>query len=529
MRHRLASTFVLSCLALAAPTGSHADIMVGGGGAPEGTTHPLSQFTSLAQGTMLPNRQIAGPGIQLHEPQFGIYEPNQQLIYLSDFRGRAIRVFPAFASGNVAPLRVVNPPQLGQARANAPVFAHNELGVIAGNCCIYTYPLDASGDAVPRLRGISSGSGGVTELNNPSALIYLPVSDEYAVLDYARASPYASHILFYPRSASGDVAPARRITGPHIANATGMAYDPATRRLFVLRKGPDTNFGTINVFHDADSGDASPMETINSDQLYVQSGQYFVGMGFDPYTNRLMVSSTQPGTPANNRIVSLNANASGHTLPIQMLDGTNLSQYTVGVPFGVPSAPPAAMPLLVIAHPTALAYGQTSALSWLGGGSGTGMVSMAVTQGQDVCAIDNGTLTAIGVGACTVTATMASDFSHPEQTANVHLTVVPATQAPMTVNITATTLSIGQTATLSMQGGSGTGALQFQLRNGMGAGICGIQGNTLTALAPGICQVHAYKAGDAHHYPAVSNAVTVTVMAGPGVFSDSFEETVSRR
>ena len=523
MRRTLASTFVLTCLALAAPA-SHADIMVGGMGAPAGTTHPLSQFSSLAQGTMLPNRQIAGPDIQLHEPNFGAYEPSQQLIYISDFRGKAIRVFPAFASGNAAPLRVINPPLLGQARANAPVSAHNELGVIAGNCCIHTYPLDASGDAVPRLRGIDSGSGGVTELNNPGALIYLSASDEYAVLDYERAPPYASHILFYPRTANGSVPPARRITGPHLANAVGMAYDPAARRIFVLRREPSSTFGTINVFDDGASGMAVPLHAFSSDQLYVQNGQYFVGLGFDPYTQRLMVSSTQPGTPANNRIVSFNANVPGTVSPIQTLDGVNLSQYTVGVPFGVPSSAPAPMPLLAIAHPTALVYGQTSALSWMGG-SGVGMVSLAVSGGQSICEIDNGTLTAIGVGACTVTATMAAAFPHPEQTASVRLAVTPATQAPLTLGVAPATLAVGETSALTAQGGSGTGVLQFQLRNGHGSGICDIQGSTLTALAPGTCDVQVFRQADAHYYPAVSNAVqvTVTVTAGSGVFADSFE------
>ena len=119
MFRALFATCLFSCLALSVPL-CRAEIMVGGMGAPEGSTHPLSQFTSLAQGTMTPYRQIAGPGIQIREPLFGTYEPNQQLIYISDFRGQAVRVFPAFASGDVAPIRVINPPRLGQTRANAP-------------------------------------------------------------------------------------------------------------------------------------------------------------------------------------------------------------------------------------------------------------------------------------------------------------------------------------------------------------------------------------------------------------------------
>ncbi len=525
MRRALASTCVLSCLALAAPA-SHADIMVGGMGAPAGTTHPLSQFSSLAQGTMLPQRQIAGPDIQLHEPNFGVYEPNQQLIYMSDFRGQAIRVFPAFASGDVAPLRVLNPPLLGQTRANAPVFAHNELGVIAGNCCIHTYPLDASGDAVWRIRGVSWGGGGgsVTELNSPGALTYLPASDEYAVIDYDYTPPHSARILFHHRSADGNVPPTRRITGPHVANAVGMAYDPAMRRIFVLRVDqqpfPSTSFGAIQVFDDTASGDVVPLHTITSTELYVQSGHYFVGLGYDAYTQRLMISSTQPGNPAGNRIVSFSAHAAGASSPIQMLNGTSLSQHTVGVPFGVPSVAPAQAPLVAIAHPTVLAWGRTSALAWHGG-QGNGAVTFAVTSGAQACTIDDTTLTAIALGACTVTATKAASFSFPEQTASIGLTVVIAHQTPLSIDVTPTTLAVGGTSTLTAQGGSGTGAVEFRLA--AGAGICAIQDSTLTALAPGTCAVYASKLGDEHHHGVSSPLTTVTVMAGNDLFTDGFE------
>lgn len=529
MRRSLAATCLLSCLA--APAG-HAEIMVGGMGAPEGVTHPLSAFTSLAQGTMTPYRQIVGPNIQVREPMFGSYEPNQQLIYVSDFRGQAVRVFPAFASGDVAPIRVINPPLIGQTRANAPVFDHGELGVIVSNCCIGTYPLDASGDAVPRVRAVSwgGGSGGVTGLNSPHHLHYLPASDEYAVLDYAPAPSYASRIVFHHRTANGNVPPSRMITGPFVANARGMAYDPTSRRIFVLRITPQSppagNIGLISVFDDSASGDAVPLHTIYSSQLYEDPGYYFAGLGFDPYTDRLMVSITQSGSPAANRLMTFAATAVGSTSPIQDLNGTNLSPYSVGIPFGVPLSPPAPMPLLAVAHPTAIAYGGTSALSSQGG-LGGGAVGFSVTSGAGTCAISAATLTAIGTGTCTVTATKAADFPFPEQTATVDLSVALAEQAALTAFASPTTLPVGDTSALTAQGGSGTGAVSFQVSNGFGA--CAIQGNTLDALAPGSCSLYAFKAGDAHYYPAISAEITVTITPSNDVFADGFEEPAPGR
>ena len=144
-------------LALLKPLTVQADIVVGGIGVPEGETHPISVFTSVAQGGVAPYRQILGSNTQSREPFFGIYEPTHQLIYVADFRGDAILVFPAFASGNVAPLRVVNSPFIAAPRAVAPVVAHGEMGVIQGSCCLDTYALHASGEDVMRIRRLHWG------------------------------------------------------------------------------------------------------------------------------------------------------------------------------------------------------------------------------------------------------------------------------------------------------------------------------------------------------------------------------------
>ena len=212
MRPVFAFACLLSCLALFTSPG-HAEIMVGGYLVTDPGNHPLSQFGNSAQGNMAPNRQISGPATQLREPHYGSYEPTQQLIYISDFRGQAIRVFPAFASGDVAPLRTIKTPLLGQPRANVPIIAHGELAVIGGGCCVMTFPLNTNSDSAPPIRRLLWGGNSPTELNNPASLIYLPGSDEYAVLDSALASPFARQILFFPRTANGGAAPVRRITG----------------------------------------------------------------------------------------------------------------------------------------------------------------------------------------------------------------------------------------------------------------------------------------------------------------------------
>ncbi|MCQ4165909.1 hypothetical protein [Tahibacter harae] len=332
-----------------APVPARADMMIGGFATSAGQNHPLRHFHPGAVGSDAPVGEIDGSNTQLYQPMFGTYEPAEQVVYISDFGGKAIRVYPAFATGNVAPLRVLNPPLLGQTRANAPIPAHGELGVIASNCCIYTYPLRASGENAARIRGLNWGGGAdpTTRLNNPTALIYIPATDEYAVKDYPPATPLATHIVFHARTANGAAAPTRLLTGAGVANAVGLAYDAGSRRLFVLRQMPPDGMGIrhgiIAIFADTASGDAQPLDTIEGSmtQLNLPDGRYFSGIGFDPYTSRLMVSNPGSNAAANRVLLfDYTPGVGGNVAPVRVLQGSNVSPYTVGIPFGVPSAPP---------------------------------------------------------------------------------------------------------------------------------------------------------------------------------------------
>lgn len=332
MRPSTLAACLLSTLALAAP-GVHAEMALGG------YFPQIAFFGANAQGADAPQAQIAGAATQMVESPFGVYEPNEQLIYVSDFNGQALRVYPAFARGDVAPLRVLNPPTLGQTRASAPVYAHDEIGLIVSNCCIATYPLHASGDQTFAIRTINWGgaSGSATDLNNPLSLRYLPDTDEYVVSEYDR-------LVFHARTAGAYDAPTRRITGSAVANCIGLAHDPAAHRLFVLCQAtwdgtsPTTDV-RIAVFADDASGEATPLYTIEGDAtgLDLPPGYYANGIGHDPYLHRLMVASgTGSGDPAQNRVVVFADDASGNATPVQALSGANLGAGSLGTPFAVP-------------------------------------------------------------------------------------------------------------------------------------------------------------------------------------------------
>jgi hypothetical protein len=82
--------------------------------------------------------------------------------------------------------------------------------------------------------------------------------------------------------------------------------------------------------------------------------------------------------------------------------------------------------LVVIATPSPVIAGQTSALSTTGG-SGNGAVTYAVSTGGANCTVIGTTLTAVQAGTCTVTATKAADANYLVQTGSVVVTVNAAT------------------------------------------------------------------------------------------------------
>ncbi len=333
---------VLVALVFAPPV--RADFGIGGF-ARAGQPHlPLRLFGPSADGASPNYHEMSGPTMGLIDTQWVSYEPNERLLYISDVYGRAIRVYPAFATGDVAPLRVINPPVLSQTRANAPVFAHGELGVITTNCCIATYPLHADGDAVMPLRTILWGGGAdpTTQLNNPGALIYLPETDEYAVADLEPGTN-ARRIVFHARTAHGNAAPTRTITGNGVAGSRGIAHDPRTRRLYVLATTTlaDSSFiGRIAVFPDTASGNAVPLYTIAGPltRLNRPAGHYYIGIAHDPYLRRLMVSTSAPfDLPTHHRVIVFNDDDAYNAVPLRDLSGAALGPDWLGTPFGVPA------------------------------------------------------------------------------------------------------------------------------------------------------------------------------------------------
>ncbi|MEN9646448.1 MAG: hypothetical protein RL238_3117, partial [Actinomycetota bacterium] len=101
----------------------------------------------------------------------------------------------------------------------------------------------------------------------------------------------------------------------------------------------------------------------------------------------------------------------------------------------------------------------------------------------------------------------------------------PATPAALVTGVSADQLVEGEHAVLSWSGGSGEGAVTFELVDGNGS--CMLDGADLAAIAEGTCTVRATQDGDTQYAAGVGSEVVVTVLAPPPTTTTSTTSTTT--
>ena len=109
-------------------------------------------------------------------------------------------------------------------------------------------------------------------------------------------------------------------------------------------------------------------------------------------------------------------------------------------------------------------------------------------------------------GTYTVTAVYDSATEHGEATAT--FTINKANQAALTIT-SASTVTYGNTLSLTTEGGSGTGEVTFTVTDGTGKAT--VSGSTLTPVQAGTVTVTATMAGDNNYNPVTSAPVEITI------------------
>ena len=136
----------------------------------------ITVYSKSASGNTAPLRVIEGPKTQLNWPTGIAVDPERGELFVANDTGHAIVVFNEKASGDVAPIRVLQGPRTGIKNPTG-VFLdtrNDELWVANfGNHSATVYELTAEGDTAP-LRTIRSAPIGQPSpmIGNPSSLAY---------------------------------------------------------------------------------------------------------------------------------------------------------------------------------------------------------------------------------------------------------------------------------------------------------------------------------------------------------------------
>lgn len=146
------------------------------------------------------------------------------------------------------------------------------------------------------------------------------------------------------------------------------------------------------------------------------------------------------------------------------------------------------------------------------GGSGMGALTYAITEGSNIAKVDaNGTLTIRGMGTITVVATKAADNAYYETTATYMLKVgVP--QEPIRFEDENPTITYSDGATYQQEpvGGSGEGAITYEILSGWNVATLNALTGELSIKESGEIVVKAVKAADGK-YAATKATYTLSV------------------
>lgn len=306
-------------------------------------------FDALQDGDGSPIRAF-GSRTQLLRPRFIAYDPTNDEVYAYNPALAWITVYPAGASGNIAPRRRLDLSGVSEVLALGIDGDHGEL-YIAREGVIETYARDAEGHASPlRTLPVPLASGGgfaydpvhgeiyTTGVNGvtvhprtatagAASLRNLTLSDAGgaiavdAVHDEIFVAGQRGNIYSFPRTASGAlVTPIRVITG--LVEILGLLADPAHDEIVSIG-------GWSFIFLRTQNGSALPMRT-----LFVQT----TGIALDSARDQFIVSGAAAdyaGTPRGRSSLEWYPRLLGDMPPLTPVRAIGNSGYEIESPAGI--------------------------------------------------------------------------------------------------------------------------------------------------------------------------------------------------
>ncbi len=261
----------------------------------DGSAPSIHVFASNAIGDAAPIRTIAGPATELVAPFAITVDTVNAELYVSDFFGSAVLVYPLAADGNVAPIRklIDGPNSLLRWPRQLVVDTVNDEIIVpsfnifdpppAPTSSLRVYPRTAVGDISP----IRRVGGDSTNLDNPINIVLDLAHDELITDSYNADGNASAGLVTFARTADGDAAPTRAIVGgsTNFGGYTNyLAFDPVADELYA-----DAFSGAgYAVFPRAANGNVAPVRSVSGIETNLSVVK---SLAYDATNSRIVVIS----------------------------------------------------------------------------------------------------------------------------------------------------------------------------------------------------------------------------------------------
>jgi hypothetical protein len=274
-------------------------------------------YSRTASGAATPLQNITGSATGLDQPMaLSVDTVNNEIVVANSGSNivtsiQSITVYAITDTGNAAPLRTI----VGAATGLCAPYGvyvdpvNNEIVVansdLYGGCTpsITVYSRTASGNVAP-LRTIT---GATTLLVNPSGLSVDTTNNEIFVAE----SSAANAMLVFSRTAKGNVAPLRNVsgtkTGLNVPNATTV--DATNNEVFVANYSANS----IAVFSRTQTGNVAPTRTLSGASTLINNP---FNASVDDVNNEIAVSNN-----GGKSITVYGRTANGNTAPARTISG----------------------------------------------------------------------------------------------------------------------------------------------------------------------------------------------------------------
>lgn len=258
------------------------------------TVDTLVIFSRQMKGNVPPTRELRTP-----HGTFGIaVDEAAQELYLTIQHDSAIVVFPKMAEANTAPVRLIQGDKTRLADPHGIALdAKNGLLYVTNHGSVHQVKESAGRG------GAEAGRGAGRVRGKP----HWPLSMDDAIPGSGKIVPPS--ISVYPKSASGDAAPVRVISGPKTQMdwPTGIAVNPDNGEVYVANDGGDS----VLVFSADAGGDAAPIRVIKGPKSKVSNP---TGVYFDAKNHEVWVANF-----GNHTATVYKPDANGDAAPLRLI------------------------------------------------------------------------------------------------------------------------------------------------------------------------------------------------------------------